>query len=410
MFKRFLQNNIFLVSLLGASLALGALLIVLAISKRMEMQDVQEQMKKLREKIGELHRGPVHSVRENLTRLQRDRLFYEKCVQKVEKIYGYPMQDALDKMAKSVALVDEKTKKADFADGDSMRRYFMAFYNEKKSSNTKGQIYDTFRREHSENWSEAMRTFVQEVDSLTQEPINNTNKDEVLLALLGLPRDCDGSVAQANAVIETVHRRLDDLYAKNKITVAKAATDYGVPQMAAADRNKIIHSLEALEFSSNLAARIAKSGITSLDLMQLTSDSPAPQDGFLYYDFRIRVTGSLASIREAVNQLNAAFSERRIYVVQSLELSRTSLEAEKILNRRLGMESERKKSGRKRGVVSASHTGEEPEEETKVAELEESKLPYNERKGYAEPVLGCDNLCRADLNVIYVVRMQDKLE
>lgn len=179
------------------------------------------------------------------------------------------------------------------------------------------------------------------------------------------------------------------------------------------------------EILSDFVKRASESGIHSFVSFRKRAIQPEKVGSFDVFHYSIEVTGTMESIRKLVAILDQAFHENRVYVVRSIFLyqdddgARTLLTPDEIVPIVLpGMTAPQMGNspmtpGRRRrgmpqnympeGQMSAAEQAAQAAALRKQQEEEEKNLPYNLRSGYGETLIGKSGLCRAIIDVEYIM-------
>lgn len=180
------------------------------------------------------------------------------------------------------------------------------------------------------------------------------------------------------------------------------------------------------EILGDIVKRATDAGINSFVSFRKRAIVPEKVGGFDVFHYSIEITGTMASIRKFVGLLDQAFQENRVYVVRSIFLYQDGDGAKKLLtpnailpvllpgmagraddlsNPELGRR--RRRSGqptfRPEGDASATNLAAREEAARKAKEEEEKSLPYNLRASYGDKLIGKSDLCRAIIDVEYIM-------
>lgn len=427
--KRIIKNNLVLIVVLGVCLVITIGLLVWTAMEYIQMSNYIAQTGQLRSDIAKLIRKVPAPVEGNIPLIKTDTTLYAGAADKLRRQFGHPFLPALEQFISILRQTDgERISLAKF------REDFMAEWSKGDRTAQKYSDYKSFQRRFR-NWPEAMQAFRSAVEKVTTEPVNDNSIDEVFLSSLGVPRQFDARPDNLQRFMAEYRRRLleitrDKVFfetpeaANFSFTIAGTGAATGAGQTAYLAENYPMIA-QHWEILGDIVKRATDSGINSFVSFRKRAIVPEKVGGFDVFHYSIEITGTMASIRKFVNLLDQAFQENRVYVVRSIFLYQDDDGARKLLtpnailpvllpgmaggagdlsNPEFGRR-RRRPTFRPEGDASAADLAarEETARRAKAAAEEEKMLPYHRRSGYGEKLIGKSDLCRAIIDVEYIM-------
>lgn len=420
--KRIIKNNLVLIVVLGICLVITIGLLVWTAMEYIQMSNYINQTGQLRSDIATLIKKTPAPVDGNIPLIKTDTTLYGGAAEKLRRRFGHPFLPALEQFISVLRQSDgERISLAKF------REDFLVEWSKGDRSAQKYSDYKSFQRRFR-NWSEAMQAFRTAVEKVTTEPITDNNIDDVFLSALGVPRQFDSRPDNLQRFMAEYRRRLLELTKDKILFESPEAANFsftiaGTGQSAYLAENYPMIA-QQWEILGDIVKRATDSGIYSFVSFRKRTIQPEKVGGFDVFHYSIEITGTMASIRKFVNLLDQAFQENRVYVVRSIFLYQDGNGAKKLLTPNAivpvlmpGLDPQEfgtpqpgrrrrrpERSVRPEGELSAADRAAREEAARKAKEEEEEKsLPYNLRTGYGEILIGKSDLCRAIIDVEYIM-------
>lgn len=419
--KRIIKNNLVLIVVLGASLIVTIGLLVWTTMDYIQMSRYIDQTGQLRSDIANLIKKKPAPVEGNVPLIETDMKLYSGAADRLRRMFGHPFEPAVDAFISTLRQTDgEKIALAKFKED------FLAEWNKSERTAQKYSDYKSFQRRFR-NWPDAMKAFREQMEKATAEPLTENNIDEVLLSAVGVPRRFDGKQENLQRYMAEFRRRLLEI-TRNKIQfdspeAANFSFDPTGTGYVVDDYPMIAQNWEIL---GDIVKRATQSGIRSFVSFRHRAIQPEKVGSFDVFHYSIEVTGTMESIRKFVALLDQASQDSRIYVVRSVFLYQDEDEAKALMEpakivplapldfRHPREEAPGQPRGRRRpGALpgfrpemeenSAAIAAAREEAARKAREEEEKNLPYNRRTGYGKVLIGQTGLCRAIIDVEYVM-------
>lgn len=424
--KRIIKNNLVLIVVLGASLVVTLGLLVWTAVEYIQMSNYIAQTAQLRSDIATLIKKTPAPVDGNVPLIKTDTTLYSGAADHLRRRFGHPFLPALEQFISVLRLKDgERTTLAKF------REDFFAAWNKGDRIAQKYSDYKSFQRGFR-NWSEAMQAFRNAMEKATIEPLTDNNIDEVFLTVMGVPRQFDSRPDNLQRFMAEYRRRLLEV-TKDKVlfeTPEAANFSFAVSGGAGPD-SRTAYPVEDYpmiaqnwEILSDIVKRASESGIHSFISFRKRAVQPEKVGSFDVFHYSIELTGTMESIRKFVSLLDQAFQDNRVYVVRSIFLYQDDNGARKLLtpeailpillpeipvpNELPGASRRRRRTTqpelRPVGELSPAELAAREAAARKARKEEEEKsLPYNLRTGYGEILIGKSDLCRAIIDVEYIM-------
>ena len=439
--KRLLKNNLLFFIVLFLFVVGAIVLLVMTLMSHAKMNEYIAKTQQIKEEIETLNRQKPSPHPENIKLIQADTAFYEQQAKALQQHFGRPLEPALAKFVEALRDLDGKSL--------TLAEFRAKFREEWESSGSgretvagRDQFYQRFKRKW-QNWNAALGVFEEAVKPLLVEPVTSLNVEDILLDALGLPRNMGFQPENCLLFMSSIRYRLIDIYAKAKVQLEQDANNFGFKFEPAPPATEIVQTVKQWNIIGDLADRIAKSGVSSLERFTVRALDPVREGNYAFYHYTFEVRGTLKSLRELVRVLNAAYAENRVYLIRSIFLynnydpvailleeyaqqQNEALRLQALLNETGGGDrpvtstpiptpgSGRPMTGPGGRPMGPGGPMGQPERELtplEQAELRrqqeelEMSLPYYERSSYGVPLFGGDDLkYRAVFDVEYVVR------
>jgi len=431
MSKKFIKKNIFMIVFMIMSLVAVVALLIMVLSEHHSMKEYDKKKKELLEKIHKIVKQKYTPVRVNVTRMNKDVEGYNREIRKLQKKFGHPYAPALKSFADVVGinLNDFKAK-------------FGVYWEAEKGRATRDLIYLRYKvrqfnedfPKHRSDWTQAMNAFMLEAQKVTLEPIDVSNVDGIFLAAMGKGRRFSDSPVRCQKFMNDMRNTMITYFGKQKVG-CEQDSNFSFRHDKAPFAGDIGKITRAWEIVADLAKRIADAKVSDKDFLELVSFSKRGLDGekdgnYTMYRFTFEVTGDLNTIRRIVDKLYEAYTENRVYAVRDIKLDRTVDNVDTILE-----ESERVKDDLDYDTKARDSKDKPPQPATrtpgigmdqrrfglpaktdgrntlnprtspkkKPVKKVEKKILGPKDPGYADAIVGKDNICKAVFDVDYIV-------
>ncbi len=427
--KRIVKNNLVLIVVLGISLIVTIGLLVWTALDYIQMARYINQTAKLRAEIAQLIKKTPAPVEGNIQLIENDTTLYAAAGKKLRRHFGHPFQPALDAFFETLRLADGKAIKP-----KKFSEEFFEEWNRSERMAQKNIDYKQFQRRFS-NWPAAMKRFREEAVKITTEPITDLNIDEIFLSSIGVPRQFDGKPENLQRFMVEYRQRLlnitrdkvlfDTPEAENfSFSISNLASTFGAGMggeaggLGGGEGGSPMDEFPVMarqwEILGDIVKRATASGIHSFVSFH---KRPMEKVGdYEVFHYSIEVSGTLASIRTLVANLDKASAENRVYVVRAINLYLEEDGAKKLLapdelnlTDAAGQVAPQPRNirGRNRqldmGGGDAAAIAAQLEAERAKQEALEKALPYHRRSKYGEVLIGNGKFFRAIIDVQYIM-------
>lgn len=425
--KRFIKHNLVFLIVLALALTAAIGLMVMVIMEHSRMSNHYKRALDLKEQIGKLieQRDPA-PVAGNVEPINREIGLYREKTEEVRRYFTGVKQPALEAFAKvlGVSYPEFSRQFREAWEADSNRH----------ALGGRDRFYQNFRRRHK-RWDQALQAFVTEYQKITVEPITASNRDEILLWALGVPRNMDSDLRNALNYIGRMRTVMTGLFDAQQpdveLTGSAAYFSFENFQQSPPPPEEIPHIVRQWEVIGDLGTRIAKSGIKSLYQFQKRSLGGERAGDYVVYHYTIGVSGELDKVRKLVADLHDAVKDNRFYIVRSVFLYAVRdgagelLEARRLEDERVQLEAEGAAAaspesaprGRGRqpdmppemgGNASDQAAAEQERQLEEFRRLEMAK-PFHERLGYGQILIGGGTSCEAVIDIEYIALAEPEL-
>jgi hypothetical protein len=437
--KKFFKKNISLIIFMSIALIAVIVLLVLVLIEHRSMKEYDTKKTDLLSKIEKIFKQKYAPVKVNATRIRKDVVEYKKQTVELQSKFGHPYAKALKAFANvlKVPLDEFKIK-------------FSEFWEEQKGRATRDLIFRRYKvikfaedfPKHQSDWAAAMTAFIREAQKVTLEEIDQSNVDGIFLAAMGKGRRFSDSPQRCQAYMKRMRNKMMKYFLDKKVNYEEADFSFNDEQLPLTGDIPLI--AKAWEIVSDLTKRIADAKVDpekdKLELEEFTKRGlDGEKDGnYTSYRFTITVNADLQTIRRIIKNLYAAYDENRIYAVRDIRLTKIVDGAEIILEEServedeveyqtgenpegrfdIGMPdgmlpptSDRRSQPGSRRIRRTSLRGIPAKETDKTTSLvkkavsvkEEKKILTPKDPGYAQVIIGGNNICRAEIDVDYII-------
>lgn len=430
--KRIIKHNLVLLIVLSVALLIAIGLLVLVIIEHARMNNYFSRARELRGQIEELIKQETAPVAGNIEPIKAETELYRKKAQEIKRYFGRVKQPALDAFAKTLGMTYPEFHKAfqEAWEADPNRH----------ALGGRDRFYVTFKRKFPQ-WEAAIKTFAAEYQKVTVEPITMSNRDEILLSALGVPRNMNNNVRDAMNHISKMRSRLIEIFnekgGENKVELTGTASSFSFDNTVPPLPETIPAIVRNLDVIGDLASRIAASGLNSLDSFKKRSLAGERVGDYVIYHYTFAVSGDIDVVRKLVTDLHGAMAENRFYVVRSVFLYAPRDGAGEIFDARQAEEERLRMEVAAMAAPAAANAAGRPgmmmdpmmpedpamggapgrpvltKEELAKQEAQRReelmKLPYNERPGYGRVLFGGTKHCEAVIDVDYIALAEPEL-
>jgi|GEM_PF-1925328 hypothetical protein len=471
--KRFIKKNIVLFGVLGISACIVVFLLTLIIMEHAEMQNYIKQTQEMVAKIDNLNSQRPAPVSGNDRFIREDIAGYGAKVKEIQHYFGHPFYDAKMVFVKELLAGLKGDNGEELSDGDKLARFNQAlntFWEAERARTARDQIYISFKlkskellgvdfSDYDKRWEEGLKKFSEEVAKRSRENLKE-NLYDIFLQAFGFKRTLSLQSEKYEAFAKATRDRLIDYFNNQKKisfylrdtlhednreigddrtrgrgrnnVIGGTGSTFGFPQNEKILREQIPNYVYSWTIVDDLAHRIADSGVIALTDFSKHIAQPVVEGNYQYYRFQFTVAGSMAAIRQLMTSLNKAFDERRVYIIQDIELELKTDTLDELLKAEaqallMGNEAEgevvpvaapanisrRPPRGQQQHPQGGTEQSREDQELARLrreAELEKAK-PFHQRKDYAKIVFGGDIVpVIAKFTVDYVVYVNEEMK
>ena len=394
--NRFVKDNMVLFIIMGSTVLGALILLTFAVLGHARMYSYYSEAEQLRSQIEELIKQKPAPVQGNEAPIREETQFYKQKTAELLPRFGQIKGDALNAFIYTLLMkkidpaqknqkiaADEWKTKADRRKLEENKQKFLETFRaawaadeDRKAQGGRQRFYQSFARgrtpEHNwaadlklteaqreEQWKLAMAAFREEYQKLTVEIVDENNQDDILMSVLGVPRNFSGNSEQClqffmvpmlarvqelcanpppkpgeKAPVKTPAPNKDEKNDKdaaaNKMELLNDAPYFGFKNIyVPRDRNnpaasmppeQIADVVKNWEVIGNLVLRMLNEGITSLNSFTIRNLAGEKVGRYVVYHYTFSVTGEIARIRALAQNLNAAAKENRMYIIRSIFL------------------------------------------------------------------------------------------
>lgn len=372
--NRFTKKNMVFISVLSASGAVAAILLIFAAIVLFGLLDSMGETKNARARVEKLTRAKPAPGVENEERIKKDIEVYKDAAKGIRKGFSTPLQPAVDAFIKELAapgtqqmsedqqeryrVRDPKIDEMDDAQKKKlpMRKLtldeFKEFYRErfevecgnysdqrKDALSTQSFFINNFRKNFS-NWQSAVSKFVATARTITAEPIGTTNAVALLLNAMGFVRAVPEE-AEFSRLMEDYRSVIEKKAEKGKLGVQAEAANFMLGSSGSQNDNAVNRGYAAADIRDvffhwdvfgNIVDHLCNGKIKILHNIRVRDFAENPEEGrklgnfretvgsYQVYHYTVEVSGSMESIRAFCQSLDQSWKQRRFYVVRAVTL------------------------------------------------------------------------------------------
>ncbi|HBM16441.1 MAG TPA: hypothetical protein DD381_08905 [Lentisphaeria bacterium] len=185
------------------------------------------------------------------------------------------------------------------------------------------EIFNNFSKNKnytSEDFDEARKAFLIEIQKLTLEPLNIEIINDYILAALGIPLDF--SRIRCKNTVSDIEVELNRILVANNVMVTGGKLTLFTEFSSVPNDDEIPYIINYCRFLEDLFQRAAKSNIESIEYYKKINGLKGTEDAnFLIFKYQIDVMTSMETLRIFLNNLQESYKENRIYIIKSLKIS-----------------------------------------------------------------------------------------
>lgn len=399
-------------------------LLIMVFFEHDSMKEYDTKKKELLGKIKKLVKQKYTPASVNVTRIKKDIVGYNKEVKKIQKKFGHPYASALKSFAETVGieLNDFKAK-------------FGVYWDAEKGKATRDLIYRRYKvrqfsedfPKHRSSWKQAISAFMQEAQKVTLEKIDVKNVDGIFLAAMGKGRRFSDSSKRCLKFMNDMRDTTTTYFDDKKVEYTTNASEFSFKHGQEPLGGDIERIARAWEIVADLGKRIADAKVNpKKDVLELVSFTKRGLDGekdgdYIMYRFTFKVNGDLNTIRRIVDTLYAAYKDNRVYAIRDIKISKMVdsvndilVESERVKEdlddepRDGEVRDERTPAGRsprvdRRSFGLPASSDRNVSSRRKPVKKDIKKILGPKDRGYAEIIVGRNNMCSAEFDVDYIV-------
>ena len=434
--KKFIKKNIFMIIFMLMSLVAVIALLIMVYFEHNSMKEYDTKKKELLGKIKKLVKQQYTPSTVNVTRIKKDIEGYNEEVRKIQKKFGQPYDLALKAFAEKVGI-----KLKDF------KAKFGVYWEAEKGKATRDLIYLRYKvrqfnedfPKHRSTWKQAMDAFMMEAQKVTLEKIDVKNVDGIFLAAMGKGRRFSDSPKSCLKFMIDMRDVLTGYFDNRKVEYTTEASEFSFRRAQEPLAGDIERIARAWEIVADLGKRIAEAKVNpKKDALELVSFVKRGLDGekdgdYTMYRFTFKVNADLNTIRRIVDTLYAAYKDNRVYAIRDIKLTKMVDSVDDILTeserikedldndtgdrgtrdeRARGVRNELNPAGLAPGtdrrrfgspVNPVRETNPRRTTRRRPARRDINKPLGPKDRGYAELIVGKNNICSAEFEVDYIV-------
>ena len=359
--NRFVKDNLVLFIVMGGMIIVALILLALAVLGHARMFRYHAEAEELRNQIGQLVKQTPAPVEGNVAPMRNAIDFYKEKTAEILPRFGQIREPALNVFIKTLGVDKQKfleTFRAAWENDEDRkapggrRRFYERFSQGLSVDNNWAADLKLTPAACLNRWQDAVAAFREEYQKLTVEVIDESNQTDVLLAVLGVPRNYDGDPeACMQRFIVPLAQRLQEICAKPPLTAAEEKDQAERKKKAEANGEEddiVLNKVELLndsgsfgfnlkvnpraenivdivkngEVIGDLVRRIATAKVGSINSFIIRQNNYAGEKigRYVIYHYTFSVTGNIAKVRNLVQMLNNAAAENRMYIVRSVFL------------------------------------------------------------------------------------------
>jgi hypothetical protein len=396
----FFKKNILLSSVMAITIIASIGLLYLVYNKHSAMSETLEDLQRIKEDIKKLQKEKPAPLKENLDMIDEDSGVLDKKLKAIHKIFGKPYRLALQKFAGEFDLTE-----------DQMLEKFREFWDKeaKRGSNRYELFLKFLKLLDQTKLGKAWRVFLVEMQKETVEPLDETNREDFLLAALGLPRTMTNTSCKTYmfatmqpAFLEILDKAEIDSEAVKDFSFGEFHTRMPLPE-------NIPVILRHWMMLNDLLKRIVNSGVKKINsISKLNGISGEYDEKYLKFRYSLTVTAKQEEIRAFVNELQNAYKDNRVYIIKDISM-------EKVFDGVKDLTEEHTRipvppRGIIPGVAPVPGAAPKTADSGILGDSDPEKdLPYYQRKDYGKIVIGASKICKAVIEFEYVIYIGDEV-
>ena len=376
-----IKKNIVLFVVLGVALLVSIVLGFFVFQVSVKMKKHQENLLIQKDKIKKLIEERPSPLKGNLDAINLDIEQLQLKVQEVHQIFGRPYRSAIQAFAAALQVSEY-----------SLYSKWRLAYEKEKRAETAEQIFLKFIGEYDEQKIDsAINAFKSTIEKRTVEDLNQANINQLIMAGLGLPRTM--SAEACKTYMSNMDLRLNNLLKSQDVGLGRPVS---VPEKTAifniyGDNMPLPEHigliLKHYSLLEDLTYRLKASGIKGINSLAKVTLEGTENRGFLTFSYKMRVLGSMDSIRDLINNFQDAYKDNRVYIVRDIALKKEVDETKSI-------------------VIGFKETS--TVVESRTAHGEKSKKEKGD-DSYGVAVIGSSADVFADIKVDYVIYVADEI-
>jgi len=186
-----------------------------------------------------------------------------------------------------------------------------------------GDIFNNFRKYKKytpEEFDLARNAFLIEFQKMTLEPLNKDTIDDYILASLGI--SLDFSRIRCKNISSDIESGLNRILTTNNVAVQGGKLTLFTEFASVPSDDEIPYIINYCRFLEDFFQRVAKSNIESIESYNKMNGIKGFEDSnFLIFEYKIDVITSMESLRTFLDNLQEAYKENRVYVVEAFSVS-----------------------------------------------------------------------------------------
>ncbi len=353
----FFRTNPIMSAMVGITLLISIILAYMIYAENSALSDTSKKLDELKNKIRILNSTSPYPSEKNLEYIRDDIKILKFNIFKLEDIFGNVYAKPLLAFVQSLTKEDIKSLETELEvlqkeDTSSSRQnqqdietrldllrnmpdsnlvydFITSWKNyideEKKAKQelSVGDIFTNFRKYKKysqEGFDQARNVFLTEFQKETFEPLNNDTIDDYILASLGIPLDF--SRIRCKNIVSDIELGLNQVLIKNNVVIRGNKLNLFTEFASVPNDDEIPYIINYCRFLEDFFQRVAQSGIERIESYKKLNGLKGFEDSnFLIFQYQIDVVTSLDSLRAFLNNLQEAYKDNRIYVVESLNIS-----------------------------------------------------------------------------------------
>ncbi|MEI6054469.1 MAG: hypothetical protein WCR55_00305 [Lentisphaerota bacterium] len=353
----FFKRNPIMSSIIGPLLLISMILIYMIYDENSARLDSDLRLEELKEKISVLNSTSPYPSEKNIELITKDIRTLKLNTYKLEDVFGYVYAKPLLAFMKSLkkedlemleTKLDELEKEGSSATlqrqndiktrlevlksmtdeelvYDFINSWKVYIEEEKKTKQelSVGDIFNNFRKYKKytpEEFDLARNAFLIEFQKMTLEPLNKDTIDDYILASLGI--SLDFSRIRCKNIASDIESGLNRILTTNNVAVQGGKLTLFTEFASVPSDDEIPYIINYCRFLEDFFQRVAKSNIESIESYNKMNGIKGFEDSnFLIFEYKIDVITSMESLRTFLDNLQEAYKENRVYVVEAFSVS-----------------------------------------------------------------------------------------